>query len=139
MWTNTSVSYAGGGTMLVDTDVLIWVLRGHDGAARAVERITDRALSVVTYMELLQGARGKREIKAIQTSLANLDFRTVPLTENIGHRASIYMEEYAPSAGLTLADALQAATAVETRMPLLTANRRHYRSIRELELKVFRP
>ena len=125
--------------MLFDTDVLIWVLRGSRGAARAVDRTEDRAVSVVTYMELLQGARDRAEVKTIQSFLADQGFRTIPLSENIGHRASIYMEEYGLSVAMSMADALLAATAVENRQDLLTANHRHYRPIRELTVRPFRP
>jgi predicted nucleic acid-binding protein len=48
--------------MLFDTDVLIWVLRGSAKAARLVDETGDRRISVVTLMELLQGARDKHEI-----------------------------------------------------------------------------
>ena len=125
--------------MLFDTDVLIWVLRGNAKAARTVDRATARAVSVVTYMELLQGARDKAEVKAVKAFLADMAFATLPLTENIGHRASIYMEEYGLSVAMGLADALIAATAIETHLPLLTGNRKHYRPIKELDLKPFRP
>ena len=77
--------------MLIDTDVLIWVLRGNAKAAKAVDVAKARTISVVTYMELLQGARDKHEVKAIRAFLSDMRFRTLPLTENIGHRASIYM------------------------------------------------
>ncbi len=125
--------------MLFDTDVLIWVLRGNARAAKAVDDALARAVSVVSTMELLQGARGKREVKAIKTFLADMGFRTLPLTENIGHRAVIYMEEYALSCGMGMADAVIAATAVEGNETLLTRNEKHYKAIRELELKRFRP
>jgi len=125
--------------MIVDTDVLIWVLRGNLKAARAVDAVAGRAVSVVNYMELLQGCRDKGEIRTIKSFLADLGFRMLPLTENIGHRALIYMEEYGLPAGLSLADALVAATAIEHGEQLLTANRRHYRPISELEVRVFRP
>ena len=125
--------------MLVDTDVLIWVLRGNLRAGTAVDQCPARAISIVTYMELIQGARDKGELKAIKRFLTDLGFRTLPLTENIGHRASIYMEEYVLSDSLSMADALVAATAIEGGEPLLSGNTKHYRVLRELELHPFRP
>ena len=125
--------------MLVDTDVLIWVLRGNHRAGAAVDQCPSRAISIVTYMELIQGARDKQELKAIKRFLTDMGFGTLPLTENIGHRASIYMEEYVLSDGLSMADALVAATAIEGGEPLLSGNIKHYRVLSELELHSFRP
>jgi len=125
--------------MLFDSDVLIWVLRGNVKAAKAVDDTEARAISVVTYVELLQGARDKREVKAIKSFLADMQFRTIPLTENTGHRASIYMEEYGVSVSMSMADALIAAAAIEADETLMTGNDKHYKPIKELELKRFRP
>lgn len=125
--------------MLFDTDVLIWYLRGNAKAAKMIQESPQRAISAVVYMKLLQGARDKREIKTIRTFLKEAGFETLPLTENIGHRASVYMEEYCLKAGLCMADALLAATAVENQRTLCTANKKHYKSITEIELKIFRP
>ena len=125
--------------MVFDTDVLVWVLRGHDKAARVVNTAPVRGISLVTYMELIQGARDKAEMRLIKRFLADLGFEMLPLTENVGHRASIYMEEYALSASMSMADALIAATAVEQTQTLVTANQKHYRPIKELQLKAFKP
>jgi hypothetical protein len=46
--------------MLVDSDVLIWYLRGHEGAARFLDDPPELALSAVTYMELVQGCRNRQ-------------------------------------------------------------------------------
>jgi len=125
--------------MLFDTDVLIWVLRDNENAVRLVEAAEERRLSVITYMELLQGARDKRELKTIKDFLARSAFQMVSLTENTGHRASIYMEEYGLNAGLRIADALIAAAAVEGGIALCTGNVKHYRHIKDLDIKQFRP
>jgi predicted nucleic acid-binding protein len=47
--------------MLVDTDVLIWYLRGHEKAARFLEGLRELKLSAVTWMELVQGCRNRRD------------------------------------------------------------------------------
>jgi predicted nucleic acid-binding protein len=125
--------------MLFDTDLLIWVFRGNAKAARRIEESPSRYVSVVSLMELIQGARDKREVRLVKKFLADLNFRTVPLTENIGHRAVIYMELYAPKSGLRLADALIAATAVENSFALLSGDLKHYRALPDLNLITFRP
>ncbi len=124
--------------MIFDTDVLIWVFRGHEGAAQLVEGTDDRRISMVTYAEFIQGVRNRQELKKIKNLLNDFAFQTLPLTENIGHRASVYMEEYTLKTALYLADALIAATAVEHHLTLCTANRKHYREINDLHLKIFR-
>jgi predicted nucleic acid-binding protein len=124
--------------MIFDTDVLIWALRGHAGAARAIDRAERPRVSVVSLMELVQGCRDAKELRMTRAFLADLGFQVLPLSENIGHRASIYVEEYALKSGLQLADALIAATAAENELGLCTANAKHYRVIQDVALNVFR-
>ena len=75
----------------------------------------------------------------IKDFLRDFGFRTVPLSENIGHRAVIYVEQYALRSGLRVADALVAATSVESDMPLLSGDTRHYRAIAGLDFVAFKP
>ncbi len=125
--------------MLFDTDVLIWVQRRNIRAARAVTRASDLCISIVTLMELMQGALDRRDLRSIQDSLATMQFRLLPLTEHIGQRAASYIEQYALTLGMSIPDALIAATAVENRVPLLTGNHKHFRAVRELQVVRFKP
>jgi predicted nucleic acid-binding protein len=67
------------------------------------------------------------------------DFEVVPLDEGIGYRAAALIEEHALASRLQIPDALIAATALERGEVLATANARHFRAVRKLELKVLRP
>lgn len=125
--------------MLFDTDVLIWIQRGNVKAARLVDRTDERLISVQTFMELLQAARDKRRHAIIKRYLTDLSFSVLPLTENIGHRALVYVEEYGLSSGMRAGDAIVAATATENGLMLATGDARHFRPVKGLALKVFRP
>ena len=125
--------------MLFDTDIFIWVQRGSRKAARLIERTEERLLCVYSYMELLQGAKNKEQHAHINDFLSSFGFMALPLSENIGHRALIYIEEYALSHGLRAGDALIAATAAENNLELVTSNARHFKPIKELKIKVFNP
>ncbi len=122
--------------MIFDTDIFIWAQRGNQKAAEAIDNTEKRFLSVYSYMELLQCAQNQTQHKYIKSFLSDFSFAVLPLTENIGHRASIYLEEYSLSPGLRAGDALVAATAVENHLPLMSSNAKHFRHINELSLKV---
>jgi predicted nucleic acid-binding protein len=124
--------------MLFDTDVLIWYFRGNAKAATVIEGDSAPVISAISYMELVQGARDKRELKAIASFFAEMGIPVLPLTENIGHRATIYLEEHALKDGMAMADALIAATAMESGLALCTGNSKHFRVIKDLTLDVFR-
>jgi predicted nucleic acid-binding protein len=125
--------------MIFDTDIFIWAQRGNEKAAKLMEKSEERCLSVQSFMELLQCAKNKKQHKYIKDFLTSFDFLVLPFTENIGHRASIYIEEYTLASGLRSGDAIIAATAVENNLPLVTSNVKHFKMIKELKLKSFRP
>jgi predicted nucleic acid-binding protein len=124
--------------VIFDTDIFIWVQRGNLKAAEVIEKATERFLSVQTYMELMQGASSKTQHKATRNFLKEFGFTILPLSENIGHRASVYIDTYSLSHGLHAADALIAATAVENTLPLCSSNAKHYKIIPELQFKRFK-
>jgi predicted nucleic acid-binding protein len=125
--------------VIFDTDVLIHAQRGSRRAALAIDNAPARMVSVQSVMELVQGARDKNDLRIIKRFLAELGFTVLPLTENIGHRGLVYVEEYGLSAGLRAGDAIIAGTAVENGSSLMSANAKHFRPIQELDLVVFRP
>jgi len=125
--------------MIFDTDIFIWVQRKNERAADLIDKSVQRYLSIQSYMELLQSANNKSQHKYIKDFLNEYDFIVLPFTENIGHRASIYIEEYTLSSGLRAGDAVIAASAVEHNMILVSSNAEHFKPIKELQLNIFKP
>lgn len=125
--------------MLVDTDVLIWHLRGLPKATRKLDALDRLTISATTYLELLQGFRNRAEMVAVQKSLAMRNTDRLPLTPPITERAIGLMEVLSLSHGLQLGDALIAATALEHGLPVLTANTKHFSAIEGLVVEVFVP
>ena len=124
--------------MIIDTDVLIWFLRGNQKAMDAVIDAMPFSISTVTYMELVQGMRNKQELERMKKSFEEMDVEVIPLNENISLRASNLVEQFFLSNKLELADALIAATCVETGNTLLTSNDKHYKVVGNLKMEVFR-
>lgn len=123
--------------MIFDTDIFIWAQRGNRNAADLLSKASERFLSIQTYMELLQCAKNKRQHQFIRDFIFSFDFKVLPFTENIGHRALIYVEEYRLSSGLRAGDAIIAATAAENNLVLVSGNSKHFKPIKDLRLKIF--
>lgn len=125
--------------MLVDTDVLIWHLRGLAQATQRLDGIPQLTISAITYLELLQGMRSKVEMSAVQKSLELRHAERLPVTPAITERAVALMETLTLSHGLQSGDALIAATALEHGLTLLTANTKHFAAIEGLTIERFEP
>lgn len=124
---------------LVDTDVLIWYMRGNARAAAALSRLDRFAISAVTYMELLQGMRNKEEVRLLRAAFKAWNAPILSIDEEISGKAVFYVEQYFLSHSLRLADALIGATATMNGLTLLTGNQKHYRILPDLVLRKFRP
>lgn len=125
--------------MLIDTDVLIWYMRGNTKALDDIEKHKNFSISVVTYMELVQGMRNNKELTALRKALKSWNCNIIYISEEISSKAMFYIEQHYLSHSMQIADALIGATAASYGMPLLTGNDKHYKVVKEVALKKFRP
>lgn len=125
--------------MVVDTDVLIWYLRGNEKARKTIENLDNFSISVITYMELVQGMRNKKELNQLRQALHAWNTKILYISEEISAKAMFAVEQHFLSHSIQLADALIGATAISFGLPLLTGNDKHYKIMKEIQLKKFRP
>ncbi|HUI55263.1 MAG TPA: PIN domain-containing protein [Bryobacteraceae bacterium] len=115
-------------SVLVDSDILIEVSRGRDAeiVARWIElSSSDNAVlySPVSVAELWAGAR-RKEYEALKNLF--LALTCVPIDEEVGRLAGVYLRRNRRSHAVELGDALVAAAAAASGAELWTRNRKHY-------------
>lgn len=112
----------------VDSDVLIWHLRGEKKATEFL-----RGLAALHEYELWTGAIQRAEVVFFMrpseeeaTGLFLSQFQTAPVTQQIVDTAGKFYRKWNPSHGVDVNDALLASTAVETGGLVFTLNTKHY-------------
>jgi predicted nucleic acid-binding protein len=125
--------------VLVDTDVLIWYLRGNLKAKKVIDALGPFSVSSINYMELVQGARNRHDLIMLRRFVRARDIEVLHVNEEISQKALFYTESFSLSHNLRTADALIAATASAMGADLLTGNARHYDPIKEIHVKKFLP
>jgi len=125
--------------VMIDTDVLIWYMRGNLRAKAAVDKQNGFFISVITYMELVQGMRDKHEMAIFRKTLGDWKVKILYITEEISVKAMFFVEQHYLSHTLMLADALIASTAISNGAQLMTADTKHYKPIKSLSVARFRP
>lgn len=109
--------------LLVDTDVWIDHLRGAAPLRPGNHRLH---YSVITRAELFAGTSASDQLGRLLAP-----FREIPVERVVAERAGRIRRE----TGITLPDALIAASAIEHKLGLVTRNRRHFEAIRTLRLR----
>ncbi len=119
--------------VLADTSILVDILRGRRASIlQGKDDDTDFVISVVTYMELLQGSLNKSETAKIEKIREVC--RLIYLDLQISEQSLSLIRQYSLSHRLQIPDALIAATSLTLNIPLLTLNQKDFHYINGLEL-----
>lgn len=105
---------------LFDTNILIDYLNGIEAARTEIERGGERLVSIVTWMEVLAGARDEAEEDVIDLFLR--DFRVVDLTRRVARDAV----EIRRTRRIRLPDAIVWASARAESALLVTRNTKDF-------------
>lgn len=121
--------------ILIDTDILIDFIKDNDSAVQCLELLEKEYnlyISSITYLELLIGARNKKDLENLD-EFANT-FNILHLNQSISEKAIELVKLYRLNKGLLLADGLIASTAIIYDMGLITKNQKDFKFITGLDL-----
>lgn len=113
--------------ILLDSDVIIEILRGNDEVIEEVISLGKSGRAVlytpVSKAEIYHGLRDGETGKAETLFSGCL---SVPITDVIGEKAGHYLRQFHKSHGTDIADALIAAAAFVSNADLFTFNYKHF-------------
>lgn len=112
----------------VDSDILIWHLRGDPKAARLLRRLsaeqgTDLWIGALQRAEVVFFMR-RQDVAATRTFLSR--FKTESVTQSIVDQAGEFYRTWHPLHGIDVNDAILAATVAATGGKIYTLNVKHY-------------
>jgi predicted nucleic acid-binding protein len=112
----------------IDSDVLIWHLRGERKALNLLKRLRDKE-----QFDLWIGAMQRAEVvffmrpdEQSATLLFLAQFKTAPVDQQIIDTAGEFYRKWNPRIGTDVNDAILAATVLQTGGRIYTLNSKHY-------------
>jgi predicted nucleic acid-binding protein len=105
---------------LIDSDVLLDFLDGFPPAGLELSRYRERCVSVISWIELMVGAKTAAE-EEIRRAFLN-HFQVLPLTSQVAEETVILRRKYR----VKLPDAIIWATAIVENCLLVSRNRKHF-------------
>jgi predicted nucleic acid-binding protein len=111
---------------LIETTILVDVFRDRPEAIAWVNSLPPqgRWVSVITYFELLDGCRNRREQRIVAKEMLN--YRLLLLTEDISRTALSWFERFHLSHGVGFLDNLIGATSHHHSLMIATPNTKHF-------------
>ena len=119
--------------IILDTDILIWVLRKNKEIKNKLIKATletDGGLYItpIQIAEIYAGIRPSEE-KIIKKFLNS--FNIIPIDVQIGELAGRFINQYRKSHSVEIADAIIAAASIVNNFKLWTLNKKHYPMIKK--------
>jgi len=112
---------------LLDSDVIIWHLRGRREVTAVLEKLQKSGLPVCSALSVLEVQVGVRRGEEEKTNLLFHALRVLDVDAEIAHRAArLIRDRRARGSTMDLADAVIAATCLVHDLLLVTYNQKHY-------------
>lgn len=120
--------------IICDTNILIELYKNNQTIISNLRKIGEEniAITSITAGELIYGALNKKELQIIKKDIDNLD--VIHMNELISQKFILLMLKYSKSHGLTIPDAIIAATAIVSNTNLYTMNTKDFKFIEGLTL-----
>lgn len=112
--------------MIVDTNIIIDVLKGKNEAESFLETSLNRdlLLSVITISEIHSGLRDDREEQLFEELISI--FEVISVTHTIAIKSGKLRKKFFASHGIETPDAIIAATANYLQVPVATLDKKHF-------------
>lgn len=123
------------GAILLDSDLLIDALRGYQPSIEfldSIGRSQEILVSSISHMELMCGCRNQNDLKRTVNFL-NRFYEVVPGKAALS-LATQLIRDHRLQHGISIPDAVIAATSLAEKLPLATRNAKHFRFIAGIEL-----
>ena len=123
--------------IVLDSNIIIEILKGNDKVINRVEEIglENVCLTYITVMEVIYGARNKREKKIIEEFLRS--FEILYSNENIDMQAVEYINKFSLSHDARIPDVIIAAICVYYHYELFTFNLKDFVYIPGIKIMQF--
>lgn len=118
--------------VFIDSCIVIDFIKGVQDIKNQLSQIKIPCINFIVEMELLQGAKDKRELRKIVKELNS--FNRLYFQNEIAKLSTQLLKDYALSHNLQIPDAIIAATSLVYNIPLFTHNKRDFKFIPNLEL-----
>jgi len=112
---------------LIDTDVLIWVLRGNKKYEEYLQKLKDKETISISTITIAEVYKNIFPSEIIKTENLILELQTWDINPLIAKQGGLYWQEYSKKLkNLSLTDCLIAATANVHNAKLVTLNTKHF-------------
>ena len=118
--------------ILLDTDVMVDILRGYEPAKEWLKSARDIGIPGLVALELIQGCQNAKEQRQLEKALSA--YQLFWPDEDDCNRALVSFSSHHLSDNIGLLDALIAETAIGANAELATFNVKHYRGLKRLQI-----
>ncbi len=112
---------------IIDTDVLIWGLRGEEKAIKKLSKLKEDTYLSISAISIGEIYKNAYPSEFVETEEFINQFTVYDINRKIAKQAGLYWQQFSKKlAKLSLGDCIVAVTAKEYNLTLVTINTRHF-------------